>query len=101
MARKKAPHPAHPGQYTNERQRRPNLASGAHLPAVAVIEIADVDFDGEMVARPVGWRGAGAAPRIVVVAEPRTPALGRGERAVARLAYGAAAAPGKRRKGRK
>ncbi len=56
------------------------------LPEIGVIEIVDVDFDGEMVARPVGWRGAGEAPSITVVPETRTPALGRGERAVARFA---------------
>ncbi len=39
-----------------------------------------------MMARLVGWRGEGEAPRITVVPEPKTPALGRGERAVARFA---------------
>ena len=38
-----------------------------------------------MVARLVGWRGEGEAPRITVVPEPKTPALGRGERAVVAL----------------
>jgi ribonuclease R len=60
--------------------------STATLPEIGVIEIVDVDFDGEMVARPVGWRGAGEAPSITVVPETHTPALGRGERAVARFA---------------
>jgi ribonuclease R len=72
-----------------ERGPKRKLAAVAELPAVCVIEIVDVDFDGAMVARPVGWRGDGEAPRIVVVPETKTPALGRGERAVARLARGA------------
>jgi ribonuclease R len=69
-----------------ERGPKRKLAAITALPEVGVIEIVEVDFDGEMVARPVGWRGEGAEPRIIVIAEPRMPALGRGERAVARLA---------------
>ena len=58
----------------------------ATLPEIGVIEIVDVDFDGEMLARPVGWRGTDEAPPVAVVPERGTPALGRGERAVARFA---------------
>jgi ribonuclease R len=69
-----------------ERGPKRRLAAITGLPAVGVIEITEVDFDGEMLARPVGWRGADPAPQIIVIPEPRMPALGRGERAVARLA---------------
>jgi ribonuclease R len=94
MARKKSPHfeRSRNPQSRNaprpfQRSKRKKSASDqTDLPEVGVIEITDVDFDGEMVARPIGWRGEGPEPRIVVVPEPRMPALGRGERAVARLA---------------
>ncbi len=69
-----------------ERGPKSKLAAITNLPEIGVVEIVDVDFDGDMVARPVGWRGEGDAPRIVVVPEPKTPALGRGERAIARFA---------------
>jgi ribonuclease R len=68
------------------RDQKRGRGTTATLPEIGMIEIVDVDFDGEMVARPVGWRGTGEAPRITVVPETRTPALGRGERAVARFA---------------
>jgi len=69
-----------------ERGPKRKLAAITTLPEIGVVEIVDVDFDGEMIARPVGWRGDGEPPRIVVVPEPKTPALGSGERAVARFA---------------
>jgi ribonuclease R len=55
------------------------------LPEIGVIEITGVDFDGELTARPVDWRGEDPAPKIVVIAERGAPALGTGERAVARF----------------
>jgi ribonuclease R len=61
-------------------------ATAAALPEIGVIEITDVDLDGEMMAKLVGWPGDGPEPRLVVVPETRAPALGRGERAVARFA---------------
>jgi len=53
------------------------------LPEIGIVEITDVDIDGEMRGRPVGLTGT--LPEIVVVAERGTPALGVGERAVARF----------------
>ncbi len=50
-----------------------------------MIEITGIDFDGEMTARAVGWRGEEPAPKIIVMAERGAPALGAGERAVARF----------------
>jgi ribonuclease R len=69
-----------------ERGPKRKLAAITTLPEIGVIEIVDIDLDGEMVAQLVGWRGDGDPPRIVVVPETRAPALGRGERAVARFA---------------
>jgi ribonuclease R len=53
------------------------------LPEIGIVEITGVDLDGEMQGRPVGVTGP--TPNIVVVAERGAPALGVGERAVARF----------------
>jgi ribonuclease R len=63
----------------------------ARLPSVTVIEITEVDIDGELRARPVIWRGEGPPPAIIMAALKRgrrvvsTAALGPGDRALARL----------------
>jgi ribonuclease R len=55
------------------------------LPEIGVIEITDVDLDGEMRGRPLAWRDAPQLPPIFVVAERGAPALGVGERAAVRF----------------
>jgi len=64
--------------------KRPTHAKTS-LPEIGVIEITDVDFDGEMLARPAGWSAEAPPPKIVALAERGAPALGVGERAVARI----------------
>jgi ribonuclease R len=65
--------------------RRGVHAAGA-LPATCVIEIHDIDVDGELQARPVSWEGEAEPPPIVVAPTARgVPALGVGDRALARL----------------
>ncbi|MGZ9033862.1 MAG: ribonuclease R [Rhodospirillales bacterium] len=56
------------------------------LPTVAVLEILDVDVDGEMTAKPATWAEEVPPPRIYVVPERRSrAALVRGDRVLARL----------------
>lgn len=56
------------------------------LPSVAVLEILDVDVDGEMTAKPATWAEDGPSPRIYVVPERRSrAALVAGDRVLARL----------------
>ncbi|HEY5048714.1 MAG TPA: ribonuclease R [Rhizomicrobium sp.] len=58
------------------------------LPEVAVLEITGKDPDGELLARPAKWDTAGTPPQIIVVPGRETdagPALGQGERILARL----------------
>jgi ribonuclease R len=70
-----------------ERGRGRRLARPASLPEVAVVEITGTDADGEVIARPLSWRGDTPPPQIVMAPERRgTPALGPGDRVVARLA---------------
>jgi ribonuclease R len=58
------------------------------LPEVTVLEITGQDMDGELLARPARWDGDEEPPRIYVLPgrdEVVGPALGRGERVLARL----------------
>ena len=55
------------------------------LPEIGVIEITDIDLDGEMRGRPLAWRDAPHLPPIYVLAERGAPALGVGERAAVRF----------------
>jgi ribonuclease R len=67
--------------------KRSYLKAGA-LPEVTVLEITGQDPDGELLARPTRWELQEAPPQIIVVPGRETdagPALGRGERILARL----------------
>ncbi|MGH6995584.1 MAG: ribonuclease R, partial [Stellaceae bacterium] len=55
------------------------------MPEIGIVEIIGVDLDGEMQGRAIGV--AGEVPDIVVIAERGAPALGVGERAVARFSH--------------
>src|SRR5262249_61180194 len=46
-----------------ERGRGRRLSRPAALPETAGVEITGVDVDGEVMARPLYWRGGEAAPR--------------------------------------
>ncbi|MGY6632920.1 MAG: ribonuclease R family protein [Alkalilacustris sp.] len=61
--------------------RRPD-----RLPPVAVLRMEGADGDGDLFARPMDWRGDGPAPRILMVTRPGDPALGAGDRVLAKLA---------------
>ena len=70
-----------------ERGRGRRLSRPAALPETAVVEITGVDVDGEVLARPLYWRGDGAPPKILMAPERRgAPALAAGDRVLARLA---------------
>jgi ribonuclease R len=70
-----------------ERSRGRRMAAPASLPDVAVVEVTGTDSDGELIARPLSWRHDAPPPKIVMAPERRgTPALGPGDRVVARLA---------------
>ncbi|MEM9349924.1 MAG: ribonuclease R, partial [Pseudomonadota bacterium] len=56
------------------------------LPPVSVLKIAGADSDGDVFARPMEWQGEGPEPRILMVTRASDPALGEGERVLARLA---------------
>ncbi len=64
--------------------RRSARASGG-LPPVTVLEVLAPDAEGDLFARPVEWRGDGAAPVILMITQPGDPALGQGDRVLAKL----------------
>ncbi len=55
------------------------------LPPVTVLEVKGPNADGDLFASPLGWDGTGPEPRILVVHRPSGPALGSGDRILARL----------------
>jgi len=70
------------------RGRKRAYAKAGALPEVGVLEITGQDNDGELIARPQRWEGEEAPPKIIVMPgrDDAGPALGRGERILARLA---------------
>ena len=65
---------------------RPRARRDTVLPRVALVEVRELDADGEVIARPVQWRGPGEPPVIFMAPEKRGhPALGPGDRALASL----------------
>ena len=59
------------------------------LPEVTVVEVIEHDTDGELICRPANWDGDAKPPRIILTpgADTTTPALGIGERFLARLSH--------------
>jgi len=55
------------------------------LPPVAVLQVLEPDIDGDLFARPLEWQGAGDEPRVLMMAKAGDPALGAGDRILARL----------------
>jgi len=73
-----------------DRQKGQRLSGRGGLPAVAVIEVSDINEDGELLGRPVVWHGEGPPPTVFVAPERHgTPALEIGTRVLARLKRGA------------
>ena len=67
-----------------ERRRRHYL-DAEKLPPVTVLELLAPDGSGDLFAHPLEWRGEGPMPRILYTPRRTDPALGRGERFLARL----------------
>lgn len=66
-------------------RRRGAYRDAGKLPPVTVVQILPPDADGDIFARPVEWQGEGAAPRILFAPRDGDPAVGAGERILARL----------------
>ena len=66
-------------------KRRASYRDPDSLPPVSVLEVTGPDADGDLTARPLEWSGTGAEPRILVLPRASDPALGQGDRILARL----------------
>lgn len=72
-----------------DRQKGQRLTPRGGLPPVTVVEVSDVNEDGELLGRPAVWHGEGPPPTIFVAPERHgTPALEIGTRVLARLKRG-------------
>jgi ribonuclease R len=69
---------------TVTRTRRTFRDAGS-LPPVSILEVLEPDAQGDLYARPLEWTGEGTAPRVLVVTRASDPALGQGDRILARL----------------
>ncbi len=66
-------------------KRRSSYRDAEDLPPVSVLEITGPDAEGDLFARPLEWAGKGAEPVIMMLARDGDPALGKGDRILARL----------------
>ena len=55
------------------------------LPPVSILKVEAPDADGDLFASAVEWNESGDAPRILIVTKKSDPALGEGDRILARL----------------
>ena len=55
------------------------------LPPVSVLQVIGPDHDGDLFAKPMEWHGAGQEPIVLVIPRASDPALGAGDRILARL----------------
>ncbi len=55
------------------------------LPPVSVLLVLGPDKDGDLYAKPMEWQGEGQVPRVLLILRASDPALGEGDRILARL----------------
>lgn len=55
------------------------------LPPVSVLQVTGPDNDGDLFAKPMEWQGEGVEPIVLVLPRASDPALGAGDRILARL----------------
>ncbi len=67
-----------------ERRKR-SYKDPDRLPPVSVLQVKAPDADGDLFARPLEWHGEGVEPIVLVVPRASDPALGEGDRILARL----------------
>ena len=70
---------------TIERKRR-TYRDADSLPPVTMLRVEAPDASGDLFARAAEWAGTGEEPRLLIVSRPGDPALGEGDRILARIA---------------
>ena len=66
-------------------KRKKTYQDPDRLPPVSVLMVTGPDKDGDLFARPLEWLGEGVEPRVLVIPRASDPALGEGDRILARL----------------
>ena len=66
-------------------KRKKTYQDPDRLPPVSVLVINAPDGDGDLFARPMEWLGTGVEPRVLMIPRASDPALGEGDRILARL----------------
>ena len=69
----------------NLTKRRKTYRDPDRLPPVSVLQVTTQNDDGDLMARPLEWQGEGAEPVLLFIPRPGDPALGEGDRILARL----------------
>ena len=66
-------------------KRKKTYRDPDRLPPVSVLQVSGQADDGELLARPLEWQGTGVEPVVLVIPRSSDPALGQGDRILARL----------------
>jgi ribonuclease R len=67
-------------------KRRKTYRDPDKLPPVSVLQVLAPNSDGDLFAKPLEWAGEGPEPGILLVLRKADPAIGEGDRILARLA---------------
>ncbi|WP_147126435.1 ribonuclease R [Shimia ponticola] len=66
-------------------KRKKTYRDPDRLPPVSVLQVTAPTSDGDLMARPMEWEGDGPEPRVLLIPRASDPALGEGDRILARL----------------
>lgn len=66
-------------------KRKKTYRDPDRLPPVSVLQVKAPDKDGDLFARPMEWHGTGVEPIVLLIPRTSDPALGEGDRILARL----------------
>lgn len=66
-------------------KRKKSYRDPDRLPPVSVLQVKAPDKDGDLFARPLEWHGEGVEPIVLIIPRASDPALGEGDRILARL----------------
>ncbi|QGX99968.1 ribonuclease R [Roseovarius faecimaris] len=66
-------------------KRKKTYRDPDRLPPVALLQVTGQTPDGELTARPMEWHGEAAEPKVLVIPRASDPALGEGDRILARV----------------
>ncbi len=66
-------------------KRKRSYRDPDRLPPVSVLQVKAPNVDGDLFARPLEWHGEGVEPIVLLVTRASDPALGEGDRILARL----------------